>query len=152
MPYVMVPVPEEHVEEVMQFMLRSMARANLTEWDAEGIDELFKGLDEFGRSLLAFVGRAAAADKDLPETDTARMLQLSVRETIAVVREINELCREADRPALVNRRSIAEIQPNGRSVDVLVFSMEPDHADMVNAAVDAERAAAPDPLAGNAGE
>ena len=26
MPYVMVPVPEEHVEDVMQFILRAIAR------------------------------------------------------------------------------------------------------------------------------
>lgn len=147
MPYVMVPVPEEHVEEVMQFMLRSMARANLTEWDADSINELFSGLDEFGRSLLAFVGRAAASDKELAESDAASLLQLSPRETIAIVREVNDLCKERDRPALISRRTVAEVQPNGRAVEIAVLGMEPEHTEMVNAAVEAERSAAPHPLA-----
>ena len=152
MPYVMVPVPEEHVEEVMGFMLRAMSRANLTEWDTEGINDLFTEIDEFGRSLLAFLGRSAAAEKELPEVDAAKMLQLSPRETIAVVREINDICKERDRPSLVARRAIAEMQPNGRTVDVAVLAMEPEHVEMINAAVDAERAAAPHPLAGDTGQ
>ena len=34
MGYVMMPVPEEHVEAVMQFVLRAMAKASLEPWDA----------------------------------------------------------------------------------------------------------------------
>ncbi len=146
MPYVMVPVPEEHVEEVMQFMLRAISRANLTEWDDEAVASLFDQIDEFGRSLLAFVGRAASTEKDLPEADAARLLQLSPRETVAIVREINELCRDLDRPSLINRRTVAEVQPNGRSLDVAVLSLEPETVEIVNAAVNADRAANPSPL------
>jgi hypothetical protein len=35
MPYVMVPVPEEHVQDVMQFVLREMAKASHVPWDDE---------------------------------------------------------------------------------------------------------------------
>ena len=145
MPYVMVPVPEEHVEEVMSFMLRAMSRANLEPWDEEGVTTLFEELDEFGRSLLAFVGRSAANERDLSETDAAKLLQLSSRETIAIVREINDLCRDAGRPSLVLRRTFAEVQPNGRTVDVPVLALDEEHIALVNAAVDADRAANPIP-------
>ncbi len=38
MPYVMVPVPEEHVEDVMQFILRAMARASIEPWDQPSLE------------------------------------------------------------------------------------------------------------------
>ena len=59
MPYVMVPVPEEHVKEVMEFVIRTMARASIEEWDEESIESLFATVDEASRSLLSVVARAA---------------------------------------------------------------------------------------------
>lgn len=146
MPYVMVPVPEEHVEEVMQFMLRAMSRANLAEWDQESVDALYAQIDEFGRSALAVVGRHAAAEKELPEADLASFLQLSPRESIAIVREVNEACRELERPSLLLRRTFTEVLPNGRANDVAVVGMDEDAIALVNVAVDADRAAASGPL------
>ena len=143
MPYVMVPVPEEHVEDVMNYLLKAMSRASLQAWDADAMTALFAELDEFGRTLLAFVGRSAANEKDLPEAEAAKLLQLSPRETIAVVREINDLCREMDRMSLISRRSVAEVQPNGRAIDVPVLAMEEEHVPLVNAAVEADRANSP---------
>lgn len=145
MPYVMVPVPEEHVEEVMTFMLRVKSRANLEPWDEESVKSIFDELDEFGRSLLAFVGRSASNQRDLSEADAAKLLQLSSRETIAIVREINDLCRDAGRPSLILRRTFAEVQPNGRTVDVPVLAFDEELVPFVNAAVDADRAANPIP-------
>ena len=55
MPYVMVPVPEEHVEDVMQYILRALSRAAIVPWDEESIAEVYDGVDEVSRSLLAFV-------------------------------------------------------------------------------------------------
>ena len=40
MPYVMVPVPEEHVQDVMQFILREVARASLEAWDEESVEDM----------------------------------------------------------------------------------------------------------------
>jgi hypothetical protein len=53
MPYVMVPVPEEHVQDVMQFVLREVAKASLEPWDEKSVSELFHDGDEGSRSLLA---------------------------------------------------------------------------------------------------
>ena len=72
MPYVMMPVPEEHVEEVMQFILRAIARASIQPWDAESITKLYGEVDEASRSLLAFVARASAAASSMPPTPPGR--------------------------------------------------------------------------------
>ncbi len=75
MPYVMMPVPEEFVEEVMQFILRATARAAITPWDAESITKLYDEVDEGSRSLLAFVARASASGEELAAVDAARRIQ-----------------------------------------------------------------------------
>ena len=59
MPYEMVPVPEEHVQDVMQFILREMAKASLEPWDDESVSKLFHEVDESSRSLLAYTARAS---------------------------------------------------------------------------------------------
>ena len=142
----MVPVPEEHVEEVMQFMLRAMARANLVSWDAEAVIELFDQTDEFGRSLMAFVARAGANGRGLPEADATKLLQLRPRETIAVLQEINTLSRDMERMSMITRRTVAETQPNGRTTDVAMLVMEPDLIELVNLAVERDHGSAAGPL------
>jgi hypothetical protein len=141
MPYVMVPVPEEHVEEVMQFVLRAIARASIEEWDAESVAEMFASIDEPSRSLLSFAARAVAAGKDITEADAAAMMQLSSREVAGIMRELNELAREGNRPTLVGNRVVMETLPNGRTREKRVLVMadelaalvrEAERADMVN--------------------
>jgi hypothetical protein len=143
MPYVMVPVPEEHVEEVMQFVLRAVARASVQPWDLEGISQLWDEVDELSRALLSYVSRATVADKDLAEGDVAAMMQLSVRETIAIMREVNEVARQSDRPNLIFPRTVAERLPNGRTMEKRVLFMEDDVADLLRQAEEAERSSAP---------
>ena len=46
MPYVMVPVPEEHVQDVMQFVVRMASQATLEPWTQEALGELFDEIDE----------------------------------------------------------------------------------------------------------
>src|SRR5262245_49121389 len=106
MPYVMVPVPEEHVQDVMQFILREVARASLESWDGESISALFHGVEEEGRSLLAYVARAIASGKEISEADAAALLQLRQREMVGLVRDINERAAQANRPNLVVTRTV----------------------------------------------
>lgn len=146
MPYVMVPVPEEHVEEVMQFILRAIARAALEPWDAEAITSVFEEVDEASRSLLAFVARAALEGTDLADAEAARKLQLTVRETAGIMNELIAATREANRPNLISSRSVTERLPNGRMTDKRVLQMEPEVAELVRAAEQAELASAPHPL------
>ena len=138
MPYVMVPVPEEHVESVMQFILRAIARASALEWDGDAVAELWNDIDESSRSVLAFVGRASAAGKELDLAEAARLLQITPRETTAIVNELNNTARDANRPQLIATRVISERLPNGRTAEKRVFQMDPEVADIVCAAERAE--------------
>jgi hypothetical protein len=146
MPYVMMPVPEEHVEEVMQFILRAMARASIQSWDEPSIADIYHRVDEASRSLLAFVARASVDGEELAATDAARRIQLTPREALGIVNELNGVTREENRPNLINARSVTERLPNGRTTEKRVFQMEPDVAELVRQAEEAELADAQHPL------
>lgn len=137
MPYVMVPVPEEHVQDVMQFILREIAKASLEPWDGESVSELFYELDEASRSVLAYTARASMGGTDLTEAQAAETMQLRQREVVGIVRELNERATKANRPTLVYTRVVSEAMPNGRTTEKRVLWMSEDVASLVR---DAERA------------
>jgi len=141
MPYVMVPVPEEHVEDVMNFVLRAMARASQQPWDEDSVLALFLEVDELSRALLAYVARATLAGQDITEVEAARMVQLTGRETIAIQRELNELARQDGREPLISQRTVPQLLPNGRTTERRVFTMEEDVARLVGHAERQELAA-----------
>jgi hypothetical protein len=146
MPYVMVPVPEEHVQDVMQFVLREVAKASLEPWDEESVTALFHELDEASRSLLAYAARASIGGNDLAEAQAAQMLQLRAREVVGILRELNERANKASRPALVATRTVTETLPNGRTAERRVLSVTQEVASLVRKAERAELADASPPL------
>jgi hypothetical protein len=150
MPYVMMPVPEEHVEDVMQFILRAIARASIEPWDTDSVNRVFLEVDEAARSLLAFVARAAADGSDLDAAEAARKIQLTVRESLGIMNELNVISRDENRPALITARMVTERLPNGRVTEKRVLNMEPEVAELVKAAEQAELRHAGDPLGGAA--
>ena len=147
MPYVMVPVPEEHVEDVMQFILRAIARASIEPWDDTSISDTYHEVDETTRSLLAFVARAAADGKELDTIAAARQIQMTPREVNGILNELQTLTREANRPPLMVIRVASQRLPNGRVTETRVLSMEPDVADLVGEAERVELAQARESLA-----
>jgi hypothetical protein len=151
MPYVMVPVPEEHVQDVMQFVLREVAKASLEPWDEESISTLFHEVEEEGRSLLAYVARAIASGKEITEADAAALLQLRPREMAGLVRDVNERAARASRPNLLLARVVTETLPNGRTTDKRVLTMSDELAPLVRDAERAELADVPAPLRDRAG-
>jgi|Tabmets5t2r1_1033131.scaffolds.fasta_scaffold14573_1 hypothetical protein len=151
MPYVMVPVPEEHVQDVMQFILREVARAALEPWDDESVSQLFQEVDEASRSLLAYTARASMGGTDITEAQAADMMQLHQREVIGIVRELNERAAKANRPGLVATRAVTETLPNGRTTEKRVLSMSDEVAPLVRDAERAELAEVRPPVADWAG-
>jgi predicted ATP-dependent protease len=146
MPYVMVPVPEEHVQDVMQFVLREVAKASLEPWDEGSVSKLFHEVDEEGRSLLAYAARATISGKELSEADAADRLQLRQREIAGIVRDLNDRAVNANRPNVVGTRVVTETLPNGRTVDKRVLWMSEEVAPLVHNAERAELADVPAPL------
>jgi len=137
MPYVMVPVPEEHVQDVMQFILREVAKASIEPWDDASISQLFHEVDEASRSLLAYTARASMSGTEISEIQAADMMQLRPREVLGIVRELNEQAAKANRPSLVVALNVTETLPNGRTKEKRVLSMSDEVAGLVR---DAERA------------
>jgi hypothetical protein len=146
MPYVMVPVPEEHVEDVMQFILRAIARASIEPWDDTSIFETYHEVDETTRSLLAFVARAAADGKELDTIAAARQIQMTPREVNGILNELQALTRDANRSPLMVVQVVSARLPNGRVTDKRVLAMEPDVAEFVREAERAELAEARESL------
>jgi hypothetical protein len=132
-----VPVPEEHVQDVMQFILREMAQASLVAWDEESVTALFHEIDEANRSLLAYVARATLSGADITEPQAAEMMQLRQREVAGLLRELNDHAAKANRPALVIAPVVKETLPNGRTTEKRVLTMSEEVAQLVR---DAERA------------
>lgn len=149
MPYVMVPVPEEHVEVVMEFVLNAMAERSTVPWDAESINELYESVDEVSRSLLAFVARAIVDGGELVDAEAAQRIQMSVRDTNAVMSKVNAKASEAGRPPLLTVRVASRRQPSGRVVDQRVFEMDLPLAELIRAAEQAELRDAASPLGGS---
>jgi hypothetical protein len=151
MPYVMVPVPEEHVQDVMQFILREVAKASLEPWDDPSISELFHDVDESSRSLLAYTARASLGGTDITEPQAADVMQLRQREVVGLIRELNERAAKANRPALVVTRTVTEALPNGRTTEKRVLSMSDEVAPLVRNAERAELASVRPPLGDRTG-
>lgn len=123
MDYVMVPVPEEHVVDVMQHVARLVARASVVPWDDEAIAAVFDEVDEPSRSVLSLVARSTSANKDLPDEEAATSLELNVREIKAIVRDLQEVSAREKREPIVGLREATVVLRNGRSVTKRLFSM-----------------------------
>ena len=63
--------------------------------------------------------------------DAARKLQVTPRETNAIVVELNNLARDKDRLTLLNARNVTERQPNGRMTEKRVLQIDPEIADII---------------------
>ena len=148
MPYVMVPVPEDQVQEVMQFVVRLMSQASIEPWTEDTITQLFEEIDELGRAFLSTVAKAAVDGKTLSEGDTAAIIDMNWREAMGILRELNDAANAAGHPPLVGRRVAAETLPNGRTRDVRVLTMSDDIARLVHEADRAQLLADGHPLGG----
>ncbi len=95
--------------------------------------------------------RAAAADgSDLDAAEAARKIQLTVRESLGIMNELNVISRDENRPNLITARMVTDRLPNGRVSEKRVLNMEPEVAELVKAAEQAELRDAGDPLGGAA--
>lgn len=123
MDYVMVPVPEEHVVDVMQHVARLVARASVVPWDDEAIAAVFDEVDEASRSVLSLAARSTSAGKDLTDDEAATAVELNVREIKAIVRDLQEVSVREKREPITALREATVVLRNGRSVQKRLFTM-----------------------------
>ena len=134
MPFVMVPVPEEHVLAVMQFITRAVARASGQPWDEDSIAEVWNDVDEPCRAMLAHLARASLVGDDLDAEEVARRIGASIRETAAIVNELNSIARDAYRPNLITAPVAGEQLPDGSVNEKRMLRMSSDIAGLVQGA------------------
>ncbi|HRA34428.1 MAG TPA: hypothetical protein PK748_05855, partial [Acidimicrobiales bacterium] len=101
MGYVMVPVPEEHVEEAMEAVLRITRQSRLTPWDQDTMNAFFSELDESAKALLSLVARATVANRQISQAAAADRLEVTQREVLGIVRDVASRALEDEHPALL---------------------------------------------------
>lgn len=138
MPYVMVPVPEEHVEEAMEAVLRIVRNARLAPWDQVSMTPFFLGLDESAKALLSLVARATTVGKQISQAGAADRLEVTQREVLGIVRDVNARAQEDDRPPLLMPQEATETLPNGRTRKVAIIATNAEVAAMVQVAEKSE--------------
>jgi hypothetical protein len=152
MPYVMVPVPEEHVLEVMGVVMRLAARRSHDEppkaWDQEAVTEFFAKANEPTRGLLSFLAHPKRAGQEVIPPDIARALELEASEVSGLMGPLNREFRKANRVPLFESRVGIETSPGGRTLKRRRLKMDGENARMVRAAEQALRSVEPDPLVG----
>jgi hypothetical protein len=146
MPYVMVPVPEEHVQDVMQFVVRLMSQASIEPWNEQTITQLFEEIDEPARALLSAVAKGVIGGNPLTEADAAAVIGMTWREIAGMLRELNDAAAAEAHPPLLSRRSVTATLPNGRTRDFRALTIDDEVARLVHAADRAQLLADGHPL------
>jgi hypothetical protein len=100
MEYVMVPVPEEHVGDVENFLRVRTAKAMETGLDQEAAARLLHELDEHARRVL--LDTASAAEEGVVRTigDAAKAAGCTEREVLGLLVELNSTVASAGGPPL----------------------------------------------------
>jgi hypothetical protein len=154
MPYVMVPVPEEHVLEVMGVVMRLAARRSHDEppkgWDQNAVNEFFAKANEPTRSLLSFLAHPERAGKEFIPPEIARELQRERSEVSGLLGPLNREFRRAHRVPLFESRVHVETAPNGRTLKRRRLVMRAEDARMVRTAEQALTSVAADAPDGTA--
>lgn len=148
MPYVMVPVPEEHVQEAMEAVLRITRRAELSDWTHEDLADLYHQVDEGTRSMLAIVARAVLSGKQLTHPLVADTIHITTREVTGILRDLHDAATEAGHHPILLSTEATETLPNGRTRVQRVLTMDRNYATIINTVEREELAGAPSPLAG----
>lgn len=135
MGYVMVPVPEEFVQEAMKMVIRLSQGDRFNEWDQETISQFFHELPETSKSVLSSVARASLSDEgSLNDEVLARSMEHSVREVRDIARSINTAAQDSAYVPLLSITTQTETLPNGRTRDDRRFSVAEHIAEWVREA------------------
>jgi hypothetical protein len=124
MPYVMVPVPEEHVLDVMRLVLRrSRAQEPLMEWDSESVSEFLVDSDDDTRAIVLFVARATLVEEAIRIPGLSEALGLPVSTVLPAMGAANKRSLAAGRERILLMRSEAAVADDGTVTRVEEFAM-----------------------------
>ena len=136
-PYVMVPVPEEHVTEVLRYVVRLTVDAPaepLEPWDEDAVVQLFNEASPPTQALLSYLAHPGRAGVELRPKDVADGLGLQQSDVPGIIGPLNRQCRRARRPPLVESRAVTVTSRTGKHVKRRTLVMHDDIAGMVRRA------------------
>jgi hypothetical protein len=133
MEYVMVPVPDEFVVDVMQYVARLVARASVVPWTKEAVEAFFDELEETNKALLSLVARHIVAGKDVGYDEAMEALELSQREIRSIHAEVNTAAQRNKYEPILAARETTVVLRNGREVQRWLFTMSDPVARMIRA-------------------
>lgn len=150
MQYVMVPVPEEHVLDVMRYVIR-LSRSHdegTEEWDQESVERLFEEANELSRSLISYLAHPARAGQEVSPPEIAQALELQLSDFAGIVGPLSRQFRKLSKVPLFESRVGNTTTPSGRQVKKRTLMMSEEISQMVRVAETAIREREPHPLAG----
>jgi hypothetical protein len=115
--YVMVPVPEELADKVLAYVSWKDAQAKAEPAMTEGLDaavlaRVFARLDDASRALLAVAADAALAGEELTIPEAARRADVTAREAIGILLEVNGVVvNEGGPPLAFSGREVGSSAP-----------------------------------------
>lgn len=116
MEYVMVPVPEDLVEEVRDFMAWGMTTTTDEPENPDALAELYAGAGPEARAILNIVAAESIAEVRPTLTDVAERTGLSTHAVIGVLTELNYRLQKLRGPfAVVLVRDDPRPMPEGRN-------------------------------------
>ena len=149
MGYVMVPVPEEFVEDAMKMVLRLSQSDRMNEWDEESVTALFNEATEMEKAVLSAVARGSLSDDEsVREDELARSMEHTLREVREIAKALNERSIENDYGRLISIRTVTETLPNGRTREERRFAVQEHVAEWIREAERVEARNARNPLLG----
>ena len=127
----MVPVPEEHLAEVLAYLRWGFSGMPSEGWDLDAIAQLLRDARRAGRRLLLHTADAAERGVILTIADAATAAGCSEREVLGMLIELNEAVRSAGGPLIVLATAMlhdtTETGPNVWSInmprDVALFML-----------------------------
>jgi hypothetical protein len=114
MEFVMVPVPEELVHGVAQYLQWKAWTATTGVWDESAVTRLLGDLDEPARALLVHAAESAQETLVLTVRDAAQAAGCSEREVLGITVELNETVRLLGGPPFVLAPSLLDAQSETR--------------------------------------
>lgn len=136
MPYVMVPVPEEHIEAALKFVMNAIKRDSIEDWDESSIADLLASLDEASQVVLTAAAGGVVGSGAITTQDAAEAAGISTREAAAIVRELNVRALDLNRPLVILLDETEREGDDGARQVVATMTMAPQIAKLVH---DADR-------------
>jgi hypothetical protein len=132
MTYVMVPVPDDMVAEVRQFLRWGLAGPLLGDLDDDAAARFFASLDDEARRFLLVVADAALDSRVLPVAAAAAATGCSEREALGLMAELNtEVQHFGKLPLGLVSRELGEASEGSEDEPPYLFTMRADVAAIV---------------------